>query len=374
VNKRRLPCGSFKRRLGAIVFAMLLVVATSTASAAETEEILIGYFGPASATHPDGGDLWCAASLAIEEANADGGYEGRPFRLVPSWSDNPWGTGVADVARLVYKHRVWGIIGGIDGATTHLAEQVVAKARLVLINPVATDKSINMASVPWMFSCVPLDDTLARVVAQAIAADVGHRPFVIISANDHDAHLFTVELLKALKAHKVAPTFHFDCDPAKPEFRQVLDRARQAAPAAIVLVANAADSARLLTELRGQGYEGTVFGGPWMGRRTFAEQTGPVAKGVRFPCALTPSTRLEEFRKRFRQRFGHPPDYAAAHTYDAVCLLVAAIRQAGLDRAAIGDAVRQITPWSGVTGTIEWNAVGANTRSVRLTTIEVKGR
>ena len=374
MNKRRYPCSSFTRRLEAVVFAILVVIATSTAPAAETEDILIGYFGPASATHPDGGDLWCAASLAIEEANADGGYEGRPFRLVPSWSDNPWGTGVADVARLVYKHRVWGIIGGIDGATTHLAEQVVAKARLVLINPVATDKSINMASVPWMFSCVPLDDTLARVVAQAIAADVGHRPFVIISANDHDAHLFTVELLKALKEHEVAPAFHFDCDPSKPEHSQALNRARRAAPEAIVLAADAVGSARLLAELRKQGYDGAVFGGPWMGRRTFFKRAGPAAKGVQFPCALTPSKRLNEFQRRFIRRFGHPPDYAAAHTYDAVCLLVAAIRQAGLDRAAIGEAVRRIAPWSGVTGKITWNAVGANTRPARLVTADAEDR
>ena len=32
--------------------------------------------------------------------------------------------------RIVYQDRVWAIIGGIDGPSAHLAEQVVAKARL----------------------------------------------------------------------------------------------------------------------------------------------------------------------------------------------------------------------------------------------------
>jgi hypothetical protein len=44
-----------------------------------------------------------------------------------------------------YEDKVWAIIGGIDGATTHLAEQVAAKAQLTLVNPVATDRSILCA-------------------------------------------------------------------------------------------------------------------------------------------------------------------------------------------------------------------------------------
>jgi len=47
---------------------------------------------------------------------------------------------VAKVARVVYSDKVWAIIGGIDGATTHLAEKVVAKAQLTLVNPSATDR------------------------------------------------------------------------------------------------------------------------------------------------------------------------------------------------------------------------------------------
>ena len=338
--------------------------------ASDAQEVPIGYFGPASPTHPQGGDLWCAASMAIEEANATGGYQGIPFRLKTSWSDNPWGTGVADVTRLAYVEKVWTIIGGIDGATTHLAEQVVAKARLVLMNPVATDKSIHMASVPWMFSSIPLDDVHAKVLTEAIASEVRDRPFVVVSATDHDSHAFTDELLKALKARTLAPAFHFEWDPSQPDAHGVLERARRGAPAALVLVADAGGSARLLVELRAQGYEGAVFGGPWMGRRAFVEQAGVAAESVTFPSSLRPTPEFEAFAKRFLKRFGHRPDYAAAHVYDTVNMLVAAIRQSELDRTAIRDALRVLAPWSGVTGPIRWNAAGANSRSVHLATIE----
>jgi branched-chain amino acid transport system substrate-binding protein len=355
-------------RFCALVVVVLLAFGRGPASCL-AEEVLIGYFGPATSTHPEGGDLWCAASMALDEANNAGGYQGLRFRLVPSWSANPWGTGVADVARLAYVHKVWAIVGGIDGATTHLAEQVVAKARLVLINPVATDKSINMASVPWMFSCVPPDDVQAQTLAEAIVSDVRARPLVVVSAVDHDSHMFTDELLKALKVRELTPAFHFECDPSQSQSSGVLERVRRSNPAAVVLVANASGSARLLDMLREAGYEGTVFGGPWMGRRAFGERAGAAAEGVKFPFLMATSPECSEFTERFARRCGRPADYAAAHMYDTVCLLVAAIRQGGLDRTGIRDAIREIAPWSGVTGEIRWNAVGANCRPVGLGTI-----
>jgi branched-chain amino acid transport system substrate-binding protein len=352
-------------------FSVVALLVLGRASApSESEDVLLGYFGPASSAHPAGGDLWCAASMALDEANEAGGYQGRPFRLVTSWSANPWGTGAADVARMAYVDKVWAIVGGLDGATTHLAEQVVAKARLVLMNPVATDKSINMAGVSWMFSSVPLDDAQALVLAEAIAVEVRERSFVVVSATDHDSHVFAVELLKALDDRKLAPAFHFDWDPVAPASRGMLERVRCSHPVAVVLIASASDSARLLGMLREAGYAGRVFGGPWMGRRAFVAQAGGKAEGVRFPFLLATSPKYSEFAQRFTRRFDRTPDYAVAHMYDTVCLLVAAIRQGGLDRMAICDAIREIAPWSGVTGEIRWNTAGANCRPVHMGTIK----
>ncbi len=49
---------------------------------ADAEEVRIGYFGPSDPAHAEFGDLWSAAQLAIEQANRQGGYHGKPFRLV----------------------------------------------------------------------------------------------------------------------------------------------------------------------------------------------------------------------------------------------------------------------------------------------------
>jgi len=343
---------------------------TATASEASSlDAILIGYFGPSDPRHRDAGDMWCAASMAVEQANEAGGYRGIPFRLVPGWSESPWGSGIRDVVRMAYVQRVWAIVGGVDGPSTHLAEQVVAKAQLALVNPAATDKTVNLARVPWVFSCAPPDDIQARVLARALASNARFQPFVIVSATDHDSHLFAIELTKALAACKLTPAYHFQFDPQEQTHRDVMKQMVLADPNAVVLIAPADGSVRCLRDLRERGCDIPVFGGPWMGRRAFLEQAGLAAEGVVFPSLCAPSTASHPFEQKFTSRFGRPPDYLAGHAYDATAMIVAAIRRAGLDRARICAALREMVPWQGSSGEIRWDAAGANSRPVSLGTV-----
>ena len=335
----------------------------------DIQEVLIGYFGPDDRAHLDGGDLWSAALLAIDEANREGGYKGKPFRLVARWSDNPWKSGALHVTRLIYVDEVWALVGGIDGATTHLAEQVVAKARLPLLSAASTDRTVNLANVPWMFSCLPGDQLQAPVLVARVAATVGKRSFVEITTDDHDSRQFAVELSRALNQQQIAPQYHYTCKASAEDVAELIERTVQAAPAAVLCVADAHATAKLLVRLREAGYRGPVFGGPAMGRHRFLQEAGRAAEGVVFPLLVEREATSQPFREAFFSKCGKEPDFAATGSYDAVKLLVAAIRQAGLNRARIGDAIRELAPWPGAGGTIQWDPLGSNRRPVRLGTI-----
>ncbi len=335
----------------------------------DVKEVLIGYFGPSTDSDPEGGDMWCAACLAVEQANRAGGYKGLPFRLVADWSDNPWGSGITAVTRMVYSHKVWAIIGGIDGPSTHLAEQVVAKARLPLLSPGSMDKTVNLANVPWMFSCLPGDHLQAPILARAIASHVGQRPFLLVSAVDHDSHLFTRELTKSLTQQKLVPSYHLEFKPKQKDYPGLVEKIVNAEAHALVLIATAQESAQLISAVRENGFKGLIFGGPCVGRRSFLEAAGKRAEGVVFPLLYAPGKRTDGFEEKFASRFGRRPDFLAAHTCDAVSLLIAATRKAGLNRARICDAVRELSPWHGVTGDIKWDTLGSNSRPVGLGTI-----
>jgi branched-chain amino acid transport system substrate-binding protein len=337
---------------------------------ASIKQVLIGYFGPSTPTHPQAGDMWRAAGMAVEQANQQGGYAGIPFRLVPAWSENPWGSGVSQLTRLIYIHKLWAIIGGIDGPSTHLAEQVAAKARITVLNPVSTDKTVNLANVPWIFSLAPQDHLLAPVLADAIASNVDAKPFVLASAVDHDSRVFTVELTKSLAQHRLVLSYHFEFKPQQRQFEEFAEGIVCTQAPTLVLIAGPHDSARLISTLRQKHFAGLIFGGPCMGQRYFLQEATKAAENTLFPLLYAPSGISAGFEERFNSCFGHRPDYFAAHTYDAARLLITAIHNAGLNRVRVRDAISELSPWTGVTGDITWDALGANRRTVCLGTVK----
>jgi branched-chain amino acid transport system substrate-binding protein len=360
------------------VFILLLITLPCLLQATDvqpdhTQETLIGYFGPNEPSHPKGGDLWCAASMAIEQANLGGGFNGRPFKLIPGWSENPWGSGVADLTRMAYQDRVWAIIGGIDGPSTHLAEQVVAKARLPLLSGANADRTANLANVPWMFSLLPGQHLQAYALAEAIALRVKGGRFVLASSVDHDSHCLTDELNKCFRTRELLPAYHFEFQPGLVDHAALGDKIMKTNAEAVVIAAPWHDSADLLVSLRTGGYDGLVFGGPCMSLRRFIERAGQAAEGVIFPILYAPSDKTALFDAAFFKRFERHGDYLSAHTYDTVTLLIEAMRRAGLDRQDIRDEIQKGSPWQGVTGTICWDPQGSNTRRVATGTL-VSGR
>jgi len=331
----------------------------------DLEEVRIGYFGPDDPGHAEFGDLWSAARVAIDEANRQGGYRGKPFRLVARWSDNPWTGGAAQATRLVYGDGVWAIVGGVDGATTHLAEQIAAKARLAIVSPASTDRTANSAFVPWMFSCLPGDDVLAPLLVERLAAIQAQDAFVILAADDHDARVFLSQLTAALRKRSFAPRRRFVFAGATDSAPLAQQTAREN-PRAVVVLAPAEAGARLTIQLREAGYGGPILAGPWMGRRRFMELAAGAGGDLVFPLLYAPGEPPTPFAAEFRRRVGKPPDYAAAAAHDAVALVVAAVRRAGLNRAKIADAIRALAPWEGECGPIRWDALGGNLRSVSL--------
>jgi branched-chain amino acid transport system substrate-binding protein len=333
-------------------------------------EIRLAFFGPDNPEHPEYGDAWRGAALALDEANAAGGYRGLPFRLLSAWSDSPWAGGVADLARLTYEQAVWGIIGGMDGASTHLAEQVALKARLALVSPGGTDASVNFTNVAWMFSLLATDDVQAPLIAQALVDGGAGQGWSVVTTTDRDAASAwrTVKKSPAMRALP-APSFHLVLERSQTEDAAAIANVASARNRLVLVIGGARDAARIVRTLRAAGFRGRIVGGATLGRRVFGEEAGSAAEGVAFPL-LFDTTRPEAaaFVSRHRERWKTTPDYLAAHSYDAVRLVADAIRRAGPNRALIRDALVQTATWAGVGGPIAWDLTGRNVRPVTLGT------
>jgi len=332
----------------------------------EVDEVLLGWFGPGDPSHPDFGDYWRGAVLALGQENAAGGYKGKPFRLEPAWSESPWKAGVVDVSRLVNQRGAWAVIGGVDGTTTHLAVQLALKSYFLLLSPGSTDVTADDANVPWLFSLSPSDPAIAGPLADVVAARAEAGPFVVAASTDHDAHAALAWVRRALAAKRLSPASVVEFATAEPDFLGLAAGVLQEHPRVLVVLAPSTLAGRLVAAVRAAGWTGTIVGGATLGRAAFARSAGAAADGVlawvRVGAAGPGAT---GFAAAFAGRWGDPPDEAACRGYDAVRLVAAAVRRAGLNRARIRDAIRDLSPWPGACGEVRWNARGRNEDLVR---------
>jgi len=314
------------------------------------DEVRIGYFGPSDPAHVEGGSFWQGASRAIGELNREGGYHGLPFRLLAKWSDRAWSAGGRMVVEMVYNDRVWAILGSIDGVATHVAEQVVTKALLPLIDPGSTDRTVNAAMVPWTFSCLPGDPAIADALAPLLAAEAGAEGPVMVSSTGHDERRLAEEFRHRFATR--APGFSrvFDFQPGDAELEKVVEQA--AGARAVIVLGGVSDTARAVRLLRARSNDTLIYAGPAAARSRFRTIAGAASEGVRCPL-LTTAAASEDGQ-----------DYAALECYDATRLVAAAIRAGGLNRVRICRALARLSPWQGAAGEIRWSALNRNSRPV----------
>ncbi|GIU74543.1 MAG: hypothetical protein KatS3mg004_1630 [Bryobacteraceae bacterium] len=269
----------------------------------------VGLFGPDDPGHAAGGTVYMGVALAVEHANARLGKGDKPYRLFCRWSDDPWRAGASAVARLALEDRIVALVGGIDSATTHLAEQVAAKMLFPIVDPVSTDETANAAFVPWIFSWAPGDSLLARALAEGLR----RRPYTLLAATDHGSR----QLARVL-SRMAQPAERHDFQPP--------NRPPEPSHSPVVVLAPPAtlcDVVSLIPE------SAEVYCGPSAWSRACR---GRLRRPVLAPALAVPDIGL---LRQAEARFQCPGDVFFQLAYESTALLLECIQAAGPNRPAV---------------------------------------
>ncbi len=331
----------------------------------DVDEIRIGLFVPTQGRRAGAGaNLGRGAELAIDEANNAGGIEGTPLALVVRPDDFVWGS-AREVVKLVYEDRVWAVAGAIGGESTHIAEQIITKARVSLLGIATTDASLTQINIPWMFRLMPDDDEIARTLAEYLVDDqvdeetIGGVAILTSTAYDNRLRAQAFEQQALRLGIEIVSSLSFE---PGGDINDQLERIARSEAEAIVLWADAEDGVRLLRALAEPLPDARIFAGPGFTSPEVLELEQAEGLIVVEACHLWRSdARTEAFREKYRRRHDAEPDMTAAYAYDGMNLLIAAIRRAGLNRARIRDELANSGVTTGVTGVVHFDGTGSNT-------------
>ncbi|MFH1571880.1 MAG: ABC transporter substrate-binding protein [Gemmatimonadota bacterium] len=306
-----------------------------------------------------GRELLEGVRLAVEEANAGGGYGGLPFAVVYRADDGPWGVVARQVADLSEQDSVWLIIGSLDGERAHAAELVAAKLWVPVITP-AGDHTIDYANVPWVLRGMP--DDLSQVELLLDAADRrGWRRLVVVSELWRDARQGADRLERRALERGFEVVLRHPYEPYRPAAE--VDRVARAPADAVVVWGRPLSAVPLIRQLRDLGVAAPLLLPALLAVPEVAALDGIGPALVAAPYDLDPGPgELSTFCRRWRERTGAEPSYLGVLAYDLTRYALAAVRRAGLNRARIRDALTA-GGFEGLSGPFAFNSLGGRLRA-----------
>jgi ABC-type branched-subunit amino acid transport system substrate-binding protein len=335
------------------------------------DEIRIGFLAPLY-DHPDqvlGNHMLNGATMAIDEANASGGYGGKPFHLIThndydNWQNSSvatgeakdsaiWGAASNDAVRMIYDDKVWAMFGSISAESTHIALRLTLKAETPLVNSASTDPTIPETIIPWYFTDIQDDRVQGYTLARHIYTELGMKRVALLRVNDRYGRFGVIKFRDASRrlGHPVVIEQKFrrgDTD-----FRHALQLIEDSRVDAIVLWTDVGPAAMILQQMHELGMHQRVFGSHRTIGDELVKQAGPAAEGFEAVFPYDPSRddpRWLDFNARYEARFHEKPDHFASLAYDQMQILLNAICRAGLNKGRIRDTLAGITSYKGVTG------------------------
>jgi len=354
-------------------------------------EVRIGFFGPIE-HNPEsvfGLRMLHGAQLAVEEANARGGYGGKPFKLMlhndyDNWQaktvygdDRPtdptiWGSASNEVVKMVYDDQDWAIFGSISSESTHIALRVALRAEIPIVNSASTDPTIPETYVPWYFTDLQDDRVQSLTLARRIFTELGLKRVALLRVNNRYGRFGVPKFRDAARRLGHPVVIEQKYLPGDTDFSQQLKVIRSSRADAIVLWTDEAQAAIILKQLRAAGMKQPVFGAYRTLGPTLLAEAGPAAEGFQALFPYDPNRqdpRWLSFNRRFEDRFHEKPEQFASLAYDAMNALLDSICKAGLNRARIHDALADIEQYDGVTGHMVFDPNQKNVAPMYLGTV-----
>ena len=286
--------------------------------------------------------------MAIDIANEEGGYNDLNFKLVIRTTEGFWGAGSRESVNLVYEDNVRAIVGSLDGRNGHLAEQVTAKSHLTYIETFTTDPTLSQAFVPWFMRVVPNDNQQSKVILKHIMHSGGGR-IGILSTETYDARYALRSLTKAVTGETGSAPLVISLDSLAKHQQEITKKILSSKIDHLIVPFDAAVLRDLLMELGELMPSLKIYG-------TLHFTMG--AESRKIPWSQYEGISMIAPVSKLSGNSGTLSDSRSAYMYDAVNMVIRAIRQTGTEREAITEYLSGIKYQEGITGPISFDELG----------------
>ena len=328
------------------LFQAVLIAAMSLTAAAYAQNVkIVGLVeltgtGATSGTNFDNG-----IKLAVKEINAAGGILGKKidYNSFDTQSNPGVAKGLADKA---VDDGAYVVMGPVFSGSILVSMASTKRAEIPNFTG-GEAASITQQGNPYVFRTSFTQSTAMPKIANYIRDKVKAKTVDVVYVNNDFGKGGRDLIIKSLEARGIKIGADISSEPGQVDFSSVVVKAKQSNADALFAYTNEEESARLLRELKKQGYKKPVIGETVLTSQKVIELAGDAANGAIAHVGLTadaPQAGVKKFDAAFQKEYNSRSDHNGLKGYIGMYTVKAVTEKIGkFDSKAFAAAMKNIS-------------------------------
>lgn len=370
---------SFRRSLHLALLAVLPMLILQSckkkeSTANQVEPIRIGVFQSLSGADASfGQDAMKGIRMAEQEINSQGGVLGHPIQLIIRDNQSKAGETSSIVRELVSRDGVVALIGEVASGRTLEAAPIAQRAGIPLIANSASNDKITKAG-DFVFRVSYRDSQQGEALAEYARSLGKSRAALLVDISKDSSTTVANSFRKRFIALGGKIVGEKNYNAGDKDFSAQLTAIKSLDADCLIVPGYYTECAIMLKQARSSGMKQDIFGYDGWDSPDLVRVAGEAGEGAIFTDAFSaedPDPSVQSFVEKYKKKYNENPVAFTANAFDALMLLVDAIRRAESTKPqAIRNALASTKSYPGVSGKITYTQDRDPSKSMVLLKIE----
>lgn len=324
----------------------------------ESSEILIGHVASLTGdTATFGTSADKGIRLALDEVNQAGPVLGKPVKVLTEDDRSLNDEAKTACEKLINRDHVCAILGEIASSRSIAMAPVCQDAHIPMLSPGSTNPKVTQMG-DYIFRACFIDEYQGRAMANFVVTNLKAKRYAVLYAANSDYSVglkdYFEQAAMSLGAERTIELSY--SEKSDVDFRGQLTRIRDTNPDVIIVTGYYTEAGQIARQARELGIKVPLVGGDGWDSDQLLKIGGDALNGCYFANHYAPDEdrpAVKAFVAAFKAKYNEVPDAMAILGYDAMKLMVDAIKRAGsTDGPKIRDALASTKDFPGAAGTI----------------------
>jgi branched-chain amino acid transport system substrate-binding protein len=355
----------FFRKILVILMCLCLIPFAISCKKQSGESIKIGAIfavtGPASFL---GAPEEKTARMMVDEINASGGVNGKKIELIVKDSTASPEKAISFAKQLIEEDKVFAIIGPSTSGETMKIKSICEENKTILISCAAAEVITNPVA-RYIFKVAQNDSFGAQMICEVMKKK-GIAKIGIVTSNDGYGIAGKEQMEKAAANNGIAVLISEVYDKKATDLTGVLTKLKAKGVQAVVNWSIVPAQSIVPKNMKQLNMSVPLFQSSGFGNIKYAKEAGEAGEGIIFPCGrlliveVLPDSNpqkavLMKYKKDYESKFGEDASTFGGHAYDAILVLVEAIKKAGTDKEKARDVFENLKGVPGIGGVFNFS-------------------